>query len=211
MKPSRQASIEQLEPRSLSTLVFVFNGNAFAEAKPNQLTQSTAELLNSHDDRAIQLTMPAMDGPGAFYQVANEVRSLSKGRPIGLLGFSAGGTLALRLAGVSGLNVKAVAAFYGPPDLRDWLQYHHGDRDYRFVTTHVQLDPAIINLLSGPSATSAYVIDAFGLLDHNVVAGPSTVSFERDFPDGRVYDYAGPHGVKPTADPAALADFLNHL
>ena len=89
MKRRRPLSIEQLEARSLSTLVFVFNGNGFGEATPNQLTQSTAARLESHGDRAIQLTMPAMNGPGPFYQVAREVRSLSKGRPIGLIGFSA--------------------------------------------------------------------------------------------------------------------------
>jgi dienelactone hydrolase len=211
MKRGRQASIEQLEPRSLLTVVFVFNGNGYAEATPNQLTQGTAELLNSHGDRAIQLTMPAMNGPGAFNQVASEVRSLSKGQPIGLIGFSAGGSLALRLAGVSGLNVKAAAAYYGPPDLADWLQYHHGDRDYRYVTSHVHLNAAVVRLFSGPSDTSAYVIDAFGTRDHNVVAGPSTTYFNQDFPDGHVYYYDGPHGVSPTADPEALSDFLSHL
>jgi Dienelactone hydrolase family len=211
MKRGRQAAIEQLEPRSLLTLVFVFNGNAFAKATPNQLTQNTAALLESHGNRAIQLTMPAMDGPADFYEVVNEVRSLSNGQPIGLIGFSAGGSLALRLAGVSGLNVKAAAAYYGPPDLREYLQYHHGDRDYRYVTSHVHLDAAIIDLLSGPSDTSAYLIDAFGTRDHNVVAGPSTVYFNQDFPDGHVYDYVGPHGVSPTADPQALSAFLDHL
>ncbi len=211
MKRGRQPSVELLETRTLSTLVFVFNGNAYAKATPNQLTQATAALLNSHGNRAIQLTMPAMNGPAAFYQVGNTIRSISKGQPIGLMGFSAGGTLALRLAGLSGLNVKAVAAFYGPPDLSDWLQYHHGDRDYRFVTSHVQLNPAIIRLLSGPSATNAYLIDAFGLRDHNVVAAPSTASFNRDFPGGHVYYYPGGHGVLPTADPAAFNDFLSHL
>ena len=211
MKRGRQPSVELLETRTLSTLVFVFNGNGYAEATPNQLTQTTAGLLNGHGDRAIQLTMPAMNGAAAFYRVGNEVRSLSKGQPIGLVGFSAGGTLALRLAGLPGLDVKAVAAFYGPPDLSDWLKYHHGDRDYRFVTSHVQLDMAIIRLLSGPSTTSAYLIDAFGLRDHNVAAAPSTASFNRDFPGGHVYYYPGPHGVLPTADPAAFNDFLSHL
>ena len=155
--------------------------------------------------------MPAMTGPGAFNQVASEVRSLSKGQPIGLIGFSAGGSLALRLVGVPGLNVKAAAAFYGPPDLRDYLAYHHGDVDYRYVTSHAHLSPPIIRLLSGPGNTSAYEIDAFGTLDHNVVAGPSTVYFNQDFPDGHVFYYDGPHGVAPTADPQALSDFLNHL
>ncbi len=210
-RPRLSLSIEQLEARSLSTLVFVFNGNGFAEAKPNPLTQNTAALLDSHGDRAIQLTMPAMNGPGPFYQVASEVRSLSKGQPIGLIGFSAGGTLALRLVGIPGLNVKTAAAFYGPPDLRDYLAFHHGDRDYRYVTGHAHLDPAIIGLLSGPGNTSAYEIDAFGSRDHNVVAGPSTMYFNQDFPGEHVYYYEGPHGVSPTADPQALSDFLNHL
>ena len=77
MTRRRPLSIERLEARSLSTLVFVFNGNGFAEATPNQLTQNTAALIDSRGDRAIQLTMPAMNGPGQlFYQVASEACSL---------------------------------------------------------------------------------------------------------------------------------------
>ena len=116
----------------LPTLVFVFNGNAYAEAKPNStLTQGAANILMAHGDRAVQLTTPAMDSPAAFYQLANEIRAISKGQPIGLMGFSAGGTLALRLAGLPRLNVKAAVSYYGPPDLRDWLGFHKGDRFYR--------------------------------------------------------------------------------
>jgi dienelactone hydrolase len=211
MKRGRQPTIEQFEPRTLQALVFVFNGNAYADAKPNALTQSAALLLNAHGDQAVQLNTPRMNTPGAFYQLADEVRSISKGRPIGLLGFSSGGTLALRLAGLSSLNVRTAAAFYGPPDLRDYLHYHNGDRFYRVVGANVQFNEGIIRLLSGPSSTSAYVIDAFGSRDQNVVPTRSAAIFHQDFPDGRVYYYDGPHGVSATADPAALKDFLAHL
>ena len=74
----------------MQTLVFVFNGNGYAKATPNELTQSTANLLNAHGDRAVELTMPAMNGPAAFYQVANQIRSDSKGQPIGLIGLRRG-------------------------------------------------------------------------------------------------------------------------
>jgi Dienelactone hydrolase family len=211
MKRARQPSIEQFEPRTLQTLVFVFNGNAYADAKPNDLTQSTAVLLNAHGDRAVQLDTPRMSTPGAFYELADQIRSISKGRPIGLIGFSAGGTLALRLAGLSSLNVQAAAAYYGPPDLGDYLHFHMGDRFYRVVAANVEFNQGVIKLLSGPSSTDAYVIDAFGLRDHNVVPTLSAVGFHRDFPDGRVYFYPGPHGVGATADPAALKDYLAHL
>src|SRR5262249_42522832 len=80
MRRGWRSSLEHLEPRSMSTLVFVFNGNGFGEAKPDSLTQTTAALIEAHGDHAIQLTMPAMNGPGPFYQVASEVRSLSKGQ-----------------------------------------------------------------------------------------------------------------------------------
>jgi dienelactone hydrolase len=96
----------------LPTLVFVFGGNAFAEAKPDRTTQLAAAQLAQLGDRAIQLTTPAMNGPGAFYQLANAIRGISQGRPIGLMGFSAGGALAMRLAGFPGLNVQAVMNYY---------------------------------------------------------------------------------------------------
>jgi dienelactone hydrolase len=205
-------SIEQFESRFLPTLVFVFNGNAFAAAKAdNQLTQNAAEELMAHGDPAVQMNTPPMSSPAAFYQVANQIRAISKGRPIGLMGFSAGGSLALRLSELPTLNVRAALGFYGPPDLSDLLQYNKGDRVYRRVITGVRLDNGIIRLLSGPSDTGAYVIDAFGLRDRVVVAAPSTASSDRDFPDGHVYYYSGPHGVEVGADPAAFKDFLAHL
>jgi hypothetical protein len=205
-------SIEQFEPRMMPTLVFVFNGNAFSEAKPDPPhTQLTAETLIAHGDRAVQLTTPAMNGPGAFYQLANEIRSISKGRPIGLVGFSAGGSLAMRLSGLPELNVKAVLSYYGPPDLRDWLKYHNGDFYYQYVTTHVHLNKGIITLLSGVSPSTAYIVSAFGLRDRNIVSSVSTASFDRDFSNGRVYYYNGPHGVTLYADYAAFKDFLAHL
>jgi hypothetical protein len=211
MKQTRQLAFDQFESRVMPTLVFVFNGNGYAEAVSNQLTQQAAQTLNAHGDSAVQLTTPAMSSPAAFYQLADEIRAISKGRPIGLMGFSAGGTLALRLAGLSDLNVTAAIAYYGPPDLGAWLSYHKGDRFYRKVTSDVHFDKGIIKLLSGVSDSSAYLIDAFGLRDHNVVAGFSTDVFDRDFPDGQVYYYNGPHGVGPGAQPEALADFLAHV
>jgi hypothetical protein len=211
MKRTRALTIEPFESKIMPTLVFVFNGNAFAEAKPNQLTQYAAQVLNAHGQRAVQLATPEMNGPAAFYQLASEIRAISKGRPIGLMGFSAGGTLALRLAGLPGLNVRAAIGYYGPPDLRDWLNFHKGDRFYAKVTSDVHFSKGIIRLLSGVSDSMARLIDAFGLRDQNVISGFSTASFYRDFPDGQVYTYPGPHGVGPTAQPAALADFLAHL
>ena len=100
-------------------------------------------------------------GGGPFYQVASEVRSLSKGQPIGLIGFTQ--AAALRSPGWdTGVERQGRSGVLRPPDLRDYLAYHHGDRDYRYVTGHAHLDPAIIRLLSGPGNTSAYEIDAFG-------------------------------------------------
>ena len=51
MKPTRKPALEQLETKLLPTLVFVFNGNGYAEAKPNQITQNAADILNAHGDR----------------------------------------------------------------------------------------------------------------------------------------------------------------
>ena len=204
-------SFEQFEVRMLPTLVFVFNGNAFAEATPNAITQLATDQIISHGDRAIQLTTPAMDGPGAFFQLARTIRTISKGQPIGLMGFSAGGALAMRLAGLPGLNVKAALNFYGPPDFRDWLNYHRGDRFYQYVTTHVRVTPKFVNLMSGVSTTNAYTVSAFGLRDQNIVSSPSTASLELDFPRSQVYYYPGPHGVTANASLPAFHDFLSLL
>ena len=123
------------------------------------------------------------------------------------MGFSAGGTLALRLANLPGLNVRAAIGYYGPPDLRDWLSFHRGDRFFAKVTSDVHFNKGIIKLLSGPSDSNARLIDAFGLRDQNVVSSFSSSVFHRDFPLGQVYFYPGPHGVGAKAQPAALAGF----
>jgi hypothetical protein len=205
-------SFDQLQGRVLQTLVFVFNGNAFAQSAPDvPHTQLAADQLIKHGDRAVQLGTPAMESPAGFYQLAHEVLALSKGQPIGLVGFSAGGTLATRLAGVRALNVTAVMNYYGPPDLRDYLDYHYGDRYYRVVGNNVHFNGGIINLLSGPSSATAYIVNAFGLRDRNVVASVSTASFDRDFQYGETFDYPGPHGVTLFADYPAFQAFLAHL
>jgi hypothetical protein len=206
-----QPTCEQFESRMLPTLVFVFNGNAFAEAKPAWLTQLAAAQLVQRGDRAIQLTTPAMDSPAAFYQLANEIRRISRGAPIGLMGFSAGGSLAMRLARLPHLNVKAVMNYYGPPDFQDWLVEHRGDRIFQYVTTHVRVTPGFVRLMSGPGTTQAYIVSAFGLRDPVTVSSASTSSFHRDFPQGQVYHYPGPHGVTLYACYPAFADFLAHL
>jgi hypothetical protein len=195
----------------LPTLVFVFNGNAFAESKPNLTTQLAADQLMRHGDQAVQLATPAMDSAGAFYQLARQIRAISQGQPIGLMGFSAGGALAMRLSDLPGLNVKAVMNYYGPPDFRDWLHYHHGDRFYKYVTTHVQVTPGFVALMSGPSDTNAFIVSAFGLHDGNIVSSMSTASLNRDFQHSQAYYYPGPHGVTLYACLPAFGDFLSHL
>jgi hypothetical protein len=205
-------SFEGLEPRTVPSLVFVFNGNALAASKPNaEQTGLAAQQLIEHGDRAIQLATPAMGNASDFYGLAGEIRALSKGEPIGLMGFSAGGELAMRLSEIPSLNVQSVMSYYGPPDLQDWLNYHRGDIDYNFVTTHVHLSSGIINLLSGPSSSTAYIVNAFGRDDTNVVSSVSTASFHRDFQYGCDFYYPGPHGVTLFADYPAFKDFLSHL
>jgi hypothetical protein len=203
---------ERCEQRMLPTLVFVFNGNAFAEAKPDaEHTGLAAQELGDNGDQAVQMTTPAMEDPADFYELAGEIRAISKGQPIGLMGFSAGGALAMRLSAIPQLHVQAALSYYGPPDLKDWLIEHKGDQHYRNVLSHVQFDPGIIDLLSGVSTSDAYIIDAFGLEDRTVVSGESTISFEQDFPNGHVFYYDGTHGVTLKASYAAFDDFLAHL
>jgi hypothetical protein len=203
--------LEPCESRTSLTLVFIFNGNALAAAAPNSRTQLAADQLLRHGDQPVQVSYPALNGPGVFDKIANEVRDASHGQPIGLVGFSAGGALAMRLAGQPGIDATSVMNYYGPPDLKDWIAYHHDDFYYRYVVSHVNLTSGIINLFSGPSDSQAYFVNAFGLDDRNVVSSVSTASFYQDFQNGAVYDYSGPHGVTLYADYPAFQDFLNHL
>jgi hypothetical protein len=65
--------------------------------------------------------------------------------------------------------------------------------------------------MSGASSTSAYIVNAFGLRDRNIVASESTSSFYQDFQHGVVRYYAGPHGVTSYASIPAFREFLAHL
>lgn len=205
------AGFELLESRNLATLVFLLNGDAFAAASPSVQTQVAAADLASRGDRAIQISYPQMNSVSAFDQLANQIRRISKGQPIELIGFSAGGTLALRLSQFPALNVKDVLDFYGPPDLEDWLSQHKGDAHSRHVLQNVGFNQRFIEKMSGPISTTAYLVCAFGTTDTTVLAAPSAASFQQDFPGGAVYYYSGPHGVTIRACNAAYEDFLNHL
>jgi dienelactone hydrolase len=203
--------VELCESRAYPTLVFIFPGNALAAAAPNITTQTAAGQLIRHGDQAIQVSTPALDGPAAFYRIADYVRRVSQGQPIGLMGFSAGGALAMRLAAQPGLDVQSVMDYYGPPDLDAWIDSHGHDSYYQYVTSHVHLTGAVEQLLSGPSTSNAYFVAAFGLGDRNVLPAVSTAAFHKDFRHGQVYYYPGPHGVTLYGDYAAFQDFLDHL
>ncbi len=195
----------------LPTLVFVLNGNAFAATTPSKNTQLAAQLLDDHGDRAIQLLTPPIGTPDAFNSLADKIEALAGGQPIGLLGFSAGGALATRLSQVLELHVTAVLNYYGPPDLGDWMSYHLGDYYEAYVTSHVRLTSDFIGLMSGVSDSQAFIVNAFGTHDQNVVSWVSAASFKNDFSYGAVFTYPGPHGVSPLASIPAFDDFIAHL
>lgn len=203
--------VEPCESRAHPTMVFIFPGNALAAAAPDIPTETAAQRLAQLGYQPVQVSTPALNGTGAFLRVARYVRRVSHGQPIGLMGFSAGGALAMRLAGQPGLNVKAVMDYYGPPDLRDWFASHGHDHYYQYVTSHVHVTPAVIKLMSGPTRSGAYFVGAFGTHDANVGAVQSGASFHRDFPNGQVFNYVGSHGVTLSADYRAFETFLNHL
>jgi hypothetical protein len=69
----------------------------------------------------------------------------------------------------------------------------------------------VVSLLTGPIATSAHVVAAFGVFDPDVQPDTSSADVLRDDPDARVYTYPGGHGVSITASRPALEDFLTHL
>jgi hypothetical protein len=189
----------------------VLNGNGFGAASPNALTANAAVVLRAAGDQAIQLAYPAVTATGVLSGIAREINALSRGAPIGIVGFSAGGTLAERLAADPALNVTAVLACYSPPDLHAFFAYHQADRFSQYVLGKISGNAAVTDLLSGPNPTQAHVVATFGLKDRAVVAGPSTASLLADYPQAGVYDYPGPHGVGIDASVPALEDFLTHL
>lgn len=203
--------VEACEPRVLLTLVFVFNGDDFKAAKPNALTASAARVLQRAGNQVVQLANPTLNSPAAIEGVAERILSISHGRPIGLVGFSAGGNLALHLAAVPALNVVDVFDNYGAPDVSDFIALHGRDRFGRALASDAHLSAAAVSLLSGPIITNAHVVAAFGLRDANIIAGPSAASLARDAPGSDIDFYPGGHGAAITASPAALDDFLAHL
>jgi dienelactone hydrolase len=207
----RNLTFEQCEDRALLTLIFVLSGNAFSATRPTILTANAAQVLERAGNQAVQISTPKIETAGNFYDVARQIESLSHGSPIGIVGFSSGGALAARLSGVKSLHVIAALDYYGPPSLSDYLNYHNGDLFDSYMLSHVHFERSAINVLSGPTDTSAYVVFAFGLYDRNVAASVSTSSLQQDFPTAHVYYYAGGHGVSIDASPQALHDFLVHV
>ena len=153
---TRFLDFDRCEERTLQTLVFVLNGNGFGAAVPDALTANAATVLCAVGEQTIQLAYPALTTPGVFFGLERQIASLSQGQPIGIVGFSAGGSLAARLAGDAALHVTSVLDYYGPPDLRDYVAYHRGDRYDRYVLGHIDGNPAVIDLLSGPNVTRAH-------------------------------------------------------
>ena len=115
------------EDRAITTLVFVLNGSSFAAAGPNNLTANAAAVLQQAGNRVVQLANPAINTAAAFHALARSVVNMAHGQPIGLVGFSAGGALALHIAATPGLQVKAVLDYYGVPDVQAYLNRHRVD------------------------------------------------------------------------------------
>jgi dienelactone hydrolase len=201
----------QCEGRTLTTLIFVLNGNGFASARPNQLTFNAAHILQRAGDRAIQLSNPTMNTAAAFNAMGRKIVTLAHGDAIGLVGFSAGGALALRLGATPGLKVSAVLDYYGVPDVRAYLRRHAVDRFYRPISGLAPFRAHVVSELSGPITTSGAIVAVFGLLDPHVPANLSSSDLLRDAPDTHIYTYPGGHGASITASRPALEDFLAHV
>lgn len=211
--PSRRflPGFDRCEDRALTALVFVLNGASFAAAGPSRLTADAAAVLRHAGYRVVQLSYPAVNTAAAFEALAGRLAALAHGQAVGLVGFSAGGALALRLASTPGLKVAAVLDYYGVPDVRAYLQRHAADHNVRPVSGLAPFRPSAVALLSGPVATTAHVVAAFGRDDPNVRADTSSADLLRDDPAAHVDTYPGGHGAPITASRPALEDFLSHL
>jgi len=204
-------AVEPCEDRTLTSLVFVFNGNSFAATGPSSLTANAAAVLRQAGNRVVQLANPAINSAAAYLSLAAAVARRAHGQSVGLVGFSAGGALALRLAAAPGLKVSAVLDYYGVPDVRAYLERHARDHNFRPISGLAPFRPALVSLLSGPLVTGAHVVAAFGLRDPNVRAVTSSADLLRDDPSADVYTYPGAHGVPISASRPALEDFLSHV
>ena len=208
-RPNRTPIVERCEDRALMTLVFVLNGNSFNAAKPNRLTANAASVLHAAGDQVVQLANARINSPAALKSLEATIVKQAHGQSVGLVGFSAGGALALRIAAAPRLKVSAVLDYYGVPDVQAYL-----DRSTGNVNPIAGLAPfkaPVVAALSGPVATSAHVVAAFGQDDPHVVAATSAADLRADVPTADVFTYAGGHGVAITASRPALDDFLAHL
>ncbi len=211
--PNRRAvpTLEHCEDRSLMTLVFVLNGASFNAAKPDGLTAGAASVLQHAGDRVVQLANPRVNTPAGVAALAHRVAVLAHGQSVGLVGFSAGGALALRVAATPGLHVSAVLDYYGVPDVRAFLNRHAADHFVRPISGLAPFRANTVAAFSGPLNTSAHVVAAFGQSDPNVRADTSAADLLADHPGAAVYTYPGGHGASITASRPALEDFLAHL
>ncbi len=204
-------AVESLEQRALTALVFVFNGNSFNVAGPSVLTANAAAILARSGNRVVQLSNPRINSAAELKHLAAGVARLAGGQPVGLVGFSAGGALALRIAALPGVNASAVLDYYGVPDVRDYLSLHSRDHFYRPIAGLAPFSRSVVSLLSGPLQTKAHVVAAFGQSDPHVQAATSSADLHADGPSADIYIYPGGHGVSIDASPSALDDFLAHL
>lgn len=202
---------DSCEERVLCTLVFVLNGASFAATGPNHLTANAAAVLQRAGNRVVQISNGSINSPSAYKALARSIVNRAHGQAIGLVGFSAGGALALRIATTPGLQVNAVLDYYGVPDVRAYLDRHVNDHSLRPISGLAPFRPSTVWLLSGSIATSAHVVAAFGQFDPNVRASTSSADLLQDHPEAKVYTYPGAHGVSITASRQALDDFLSHL
>ncbi len=202
-------AFDQCEGRTLLTLVFVLNGNSFNAAKPNSLTANAASVLKAEGNQVVQLSNARINSPGALHALEAQIVKQAHGRTVGLVGFSAGGALALRIAATPGLKVNAVLDYYGVPDVRNFLNRQTGTTNP--IVGLAPFKPAVVTQFSGAVATSAHVVGAFGAADPHVNAATSAADLVADVPGANVYSYNGGHGVAITASRPALADFLAHL
>ena len=204
-------AFDRCEDRTLTALVFVLNGNSFNAAQPNRLTANAASVLRAEGNQVIQLSNPAIHSPAAVAKLAAQVMKQAHGQSVGLVGFSAGGALALRIAATPGVKVSSVLDYYGVPDVRAFLNRHASDHQLNPIAGLAPYKPAVVSRLSGPLTTSAHVVAAFGRADPHVTATTSAADLLADNPAATVYTYAGGHGVSITASRPALDDFLAHL
>jgi dienelactone hydrolase len=206
---------ELLESRDLTAVVLIFNGNAFGPTAPDAITSKLAAQLRAAGHKPMQMALGPIT-PALVKQLGRKIDILAaRGEGVAVAGFSAGGSLAARLA-MSHPAVDAALDLYGPLDLADWFDYHEARNTtssrsaLAAVRGHLGGNQQTVDLFSGPAfLRETPILAAFGDRDQNVTIDVNRQSARSSGANIHFTTFKGPHGASASRE--IVASFLGIL